>query len=129
MAASDRTDGYVRELIGQSYPSAEVYAHDSRRLRRRWVVRVHGNLGEEEAGLIAEATAIADSIRKLLRERFQHQVTDAELDFAVPGLRLVRIDTRHLIVDIDFPAPGAAIGDEALYADWGVLQEIDRRWR
>jgi hypothetical protein len=71
------------------------------------------------------AQQVAASVAADLRREYSGWASEEQLKAATPSVRIHEVDQTHLIIVIDFPSPAVAIGDEAAFANWGVLRYID----
>ena len=121
--AMERTS-FISELVGQAYPIA--VALEGGRLRRNWIARTVDVL-PDEVTLDKLQRIVEDEAITSIRAAYSSSVTEEALAAALPSVKLVRLDDRHLIVRTDFAGPDLAVGGSAVISQLDVLQSVDHQ--
>lgn len=117
---------FISELVGDAYPVA--VALDGGRLRRNWIARAVDVL-PDEAALSELQRVVEDEAIASIRAAYSSSVSAEALAGALPSVRLVRLDDRHLIVQTEFAGPDLAVGSSAAISQLEVLQAVDQQIR
>jgi hypothetical protein len=116
------TEKELSDLVGYSYPAALPVEGRPGWLRRYWVLRTSREI--DEATCVTLGDLVTRNIRTALLES---SVPVAVLDRGAPVIAVNMLDARHAIVRTDFMGPdsGLNLGDAAMAATWGALQQVD----
>jgi hypothetical protein len=116
----------VSQLIGVAFPKA----FDARngRLVTNWVART-GEVLPTDTKLEEIAERLAQQARSSIEAAYAGSATVEAIVAASPAVQLVRLGDNHLVVRIEFAAPGNSVGDAAMISQFGVLHNLDREIR
>jgi hypothetical protein len=117
-------EAYIRTLIGYAYPAAEDLPTSLTLFRRRWVVRLQRPVTDAGA-LKSTLEKICNIAKDAIREVYGVEAMTPE---NVPCVGGVAIGENYLVLEIDCPKPGFAIGDSATIGTWTILRSVDTEW-
>jgi hypothetical protein len=123
-ARDSMTEKEISNLVGYSFPAALPVEGRPDWLRRNWVLRTSREIDEATCATLGEL--VTRNIRAALSDS---GVSAGDLDRGAPVIAINVLDARHAIVSTDFMAPdsGLNLGDAAMAATWGALQQLDAR--
>ena len=123
-SASHLSENSIRHLALRAIPEL-LPAQSNGRATRTWIIRTFSELPDQLA-LDAAAQQIEAEVRTAFAEAYSDLIDENRLTKCNPGLRLSRIDSRHIIATIEHANAENAFGDDQLIAMYNSLLAIDR---
>jgi hypothetical protein len=118
-------DGFGRNFAAASYPRVEEVPGVPAAFRRKWVLRVSGDVPSGDALKIEASSLELNARREIIRVLGLADDTELRL----PSISAFRLSDHHLVLEIDCPDASAGMGDAAAIATWVILRGADERWR
>lgn len=116
----------VSQLIGDAFPKA--FDAGNGRLLTNWIARTVEVL-PTDTKLDEIGERLAREAHSSIEAAYSGSATAEAIVAARPAVQLVRLDDNHLVVRIEFAAPGKSVGDAAMISQFGVLHNLDREMR
>jgi hypothetical protein len=116
-------DDYARSLTGYAYPMMEDVPHNVRSFRRRWTLRVAKKLPD-----VSFLNGWSTHVEATMHQEVERTYAEVLHQVDLPVVSAVRIDDHHLVLEIECPKPGIAVGDVAAIGTWVALRAVDKEW-
>lgn len=115
----------MEQLAGLSLPNPLPVQDDDAREQRNWIIRLKTDLSEVAAD-DKSALLSKEAIAAVRKARLARGIPTAEVDALAPSVRVLRIDARHVIVNIVTVRLAHDQAHEFLVAASAALVVLDR---